>query len=132
MSEQNKTEATETASASVSKAASILDEVNGLVKTSGDEVRRRVVSALAEKVINENVRLVQTGLDKRTEALGGLRKVSKPDVETYDAAGNKLEVMSQAKFEEVKKAKENLEKVEKALAKALEENDYSKLKELCK
>ena len=134
MSEDNKNEtpAEPAPSAGVSKAASILEDVGTLVKTSGDTVRKRVVETLAEKVIAENVRLTMAGLDKRSDALSNVRKLSKPDQLAYDASGNKIETMSAAKFDELKKAKEALDKVEKALAKALEENDYSKLKELCK
>jgi len=117
---------------SVPAAVTLLEEVKDIINKSGPDVRVRVVSALAEKVIVERVELTKKGLDKYNEARGNFRKVNKPDNVFQDATGKKVELMSTAKVEEVKKAKEALERIEKALEKAFVDNDFTKLQEACK
>ena len=118
--------------ATVPAGYAVLDEVKGLVEKSGPEVRARVVAALAEKVVVDRVELVKRGLDKLNEARNNLRKVNKPDQTFIDGDGKKVELMTVAKNDEVKKAKEALEKIEKALDLALTKFDYTKLTESCK
>lgn len=123
---------TETPAGTSPAAATLLDDVKEIIASSGADVRARVVSALAEKAIGERVELTKKGLDKYNEARSNFRKVNKPDHTVFDGAGKKMEFMTGAKVEEIKKAKEALDRIEKALELALGKNDFTKLQETCK
>ncbi len=131
--DNNTTEtSTEAPTGTLPAAVSLLDEVKDLIAKSGTVVRDRVVSALAEKTIAERVELTKKGLDKFNEARSNFRKINKPDQVFQDATGKKVELMSLKQVEEVKKAREACDRIEKALELALGKNDFTKLQEACK
>jgi hypothetical protein len=112
------------------QAVTVLAAVSERIGASGPAVRERVVSALVEREVVARVELLDKALAKRTETEKDLRKL-KPDVENYDADGKLVSSSySKAKADELKKARESLDKLEKALDKALVDNDFSKLREL--
>lgn len=121
MAEQNETKE--------SKAQGLLAEVADKIKGSGEAVRQRLVDAMVEKEVSQRVDLLDKAFQKRFELLTTLRKVDRADQETYNADGTvATQSYTKARLEEIKKAKEALEKHENALEKALTSNDFSKLK----
>jgi hypothetical protein len=119
--------------APVSKSVALMAEVSASVKESAPQVRQRLVAALVEKEVISRVSLLETCLNKRVEAEKELKKASKPDTETFDADGKVVAAtFSKSAADALKKARETLDKLDKAMEKALGENDFSKLKELGK
>lgn len=115
------------------QAIGVLTEVSDKIKSSAPQVRERLVAGLVEKEVASRVDLLDKGLQKRLEADREVRKCSKPDVETFDANGQSQATgFTKGAADALKKARESLDKIDKALEKALAENDFSKLKELCK
>lgn len=116
-----------------SKAQGLLADVADRIKESGPTVYSRLRDAMVEKEIAERVALLDKGVQKRFQLQTELRKVNKPDQETFNADGSLASgTYTKARLEEIKKAKEALAKHENALEKALASNDFSKLKETCK
>ena len=115
------------------KAQGLLADVADRIRESGPAVYSRLRDAMVEKEIAERVSLLDKGLQKRFQLTTELRKVNKPDQETFNADGSLASgTYTKARLEEIKKAKEALAKHESALEKALASNDFSKLKETCK
>lgn len=114
-----------------SMAGSLLSEVSEKISASGPVVWGRVVDLLTEKEVSNRVNLLEQALQKRNEMLKDLRKLEKADIQTFDANGKVLtESFSKSAAENLKKAREQLGKMENALTLALEKNDFSKLKEV--
>lgn len=123
----------ETQETQESKAQGLLALVAEKVKESGPVVYQRMVETLVEKEISDRVNLLDKALQKRFQLQVDLRKANKPDVETFNADGSTAtQSFTKGKLEEIKKAKEALEKHEQALEKALASNDWNRLKETCK
>jgi hypothetical protein len=111
------------------KASGLLAEVADKIKGSGEAVRARLVDAMVEKELASRVECLDKAFQRRFELLTNLRKIERPDTETYNADGTVASASyTKARIEEIKKAKEALEKHENALEKALSTNDFSKLK----
>jgi hypothetical protein len=139
MTEENTTPTAETPAASPAevsketKAQGLLADVADRIKQSGPEVYNRLRDKMVDTEISERVALLDKGLQKRFTLMTDLRKVDKPDNEAFNADGSLAHgTYSKARLEEIKKAKEALQKHEGALEKALASNDFSKLKETCK
>ena len=57
----------------------------------------------------------------------------KPDIQAYDMIGNVVqESYSKSKYEELKKASQDVEKLDQALLEAINENKFDKLSNLIK
>lgn len=111
-------------------AVTVLKDVADKIDASGPIVRERVVSLLVEREVATRTDVLDKALVKRTEIERELRKI-KPDIEAFDVEGKVVrQDYSKARFEELKKKREELERIEKALDKALVDNDFSKLKEV--
>lgn len=134
MSETENTTATETTQDSKeTKAQGLLADVASRIKESGPQVYARLRDAMVEKEIASRVDLLDKAFQKRFQLLTDLRKVDRPDQETYNADGSVATASyTKPRLEEIRKAKEALAKHENALEKALASNDFSKLKETCK
>ena len=114
------------------KAQGLLADVANRVRESGPTVYGRIRDAMVEKEVAARVDLLDKALQKRFQLLTDLRKVDKPDNESFNADGTVASATySKARLEEIKKAKEALAKHESALEKALANNDFGKLKESC-
>jgi UDP-glucose 6-dehydrogenase len=112
-----------------SKAAGLLAEVAIRIKASGEAVRGRLADKLVENEVNARVDILDKALQKRFELSNNLNKINRADEVKKDADGKVIfESWSDTRREEVKKAKEAIEKHENALEKALSSNDYTKLK----
>jgi len=124
MADQN-----DTNEAKKTKAQELLADIAAKVKDSGPAVVEKYIAASVQKEIDSRVDLLDKAIQKRFELLGALGKVNRPDVVTYDAEGKEASgTYTKPRLEEIKKAKEALEKHENALEKALISNDWSKLK----
>ena len=107
----------------------ITEAVAEKIANAGPMVHERVVTLLAEKEIERRVNLViqaTTELEKLTEQT----KKFKPDQRFLNADGQVVqESYSQAKFDERKKHLARVEKLEKALNTALDQNNFKPLEE---
>lgn len=111
-------------------SSSLLAEVADRYSTV-DPVRKKVVDLLADREIDARAAALEKVLNRRSELQKDLKKVDKPDIETFNADGSPArQEYSKAKIDEVKKAKEALDKVEKAIDLALAKNDFGKVKEI--
>lgn len=96
-------------------------------------VTDRVVDLLTEKEINRRVELITQGLAKLTDMEREGRKLSKPDVQTFNADLSPAEPQfSAGRVEELKKHNEKTEKLTKALDKAIDKADFGDLINLLK
>lgn len=112
-------------------ADDIRNQVKGLISEAhakGD-IRAKVVSHLAEQEVENRKNLILKGLAKRDERSREIQKM-RPDTVTYTAEGAKQEVFSKDGFEKRKKAQEELEAIDKAIGKAMDEADYEPLKKI--
>ena len=139
MTEQNQDQASNENSENATKedkqtshASEVFSAVKDVIGKFGPEAKQAVV----EEILKEKKAALVATLKKGIEKLGELRrtfdKENRPDQVAYDATGKKIETMSAAKFEAVKKAKEAVDKLDKAINLAVEKSDFSKLNELCK
>lgn len=106
------------------------DEVGRLVASSGTIVIGRVKTHLVEEVLKNRVAMLLQGFNKRDEAQQNLRKI-KPDQIAYDETGKEVsKTYSKPKLDELNKAKETLDRLDKALESAMSEEkpDFEGLK----
>lgn len=124
MAEQN-----DTNEAKKLKAQEMLAEVADKIKGSGDAIRQRLIEKMVGEELEKRVDLLDKAFQKRFELTTALHKINRADQETYNADGSvATQSYTKPRLEEIKKAKEALEKHENALEKALTSNDFSKLK----
>lgn len=108
-------------------AVAFRQQVKGVVDSahSDGEITKRVVDALAEKQIAERVMQLTKALAVRDEMSRKLDKIH-PDLVSFDVKGGKTsEGYSKAKLEELNKTREELNKLDKAIAKAVDYADYN-------
>jgi hypothetical protein len=104
------------------------------IQQRGPDVFNIVVDKLAEVEITRRVDLISVAIKKQDELETGLKKIDRNDVITY-LDGVATEVMSKNRFEELKKSREKLENLKKAIDLALTDNSadsYNKLSETLK
>jgi hypothetical protein len=102
-----------------------------VLATSGPTLRDRVKTHLVEEELKRRADLILKGLAKRDEARKALNKI-RPDQSAYNGDGKVIpgsESYSKPKVEELKKAREALERIDKALEEALldEKPNFEKL-----
>lgn len=115
----------------VRAAAAIKAEYLERLGNASSNVRGMVVDQFVADEIKARADLLYRAVKKREEMERDLRKI-KPDNTAYDASGKIVsESFTKAKADELKKAKEQLDKLDKAIDMAVQEKpDYSKLKEV--
>ena len=107
-------------------ATSVLVEVADALKASPAVVRQRLVSSLLERELVKRVDMLDKGLSKMKELKKEVDKIRPADM--FDTAGNKVPGnLTKQQYEELKKAKEKLNKLENALEKAFEGEGFDKL-----
>ncbi len=114
--------------------STIQEEVAKKIIGSGTTVKEIVVDTLAQIEINRRVELITKGISKQDTLKKEFDKINRDDITTY-IKDVPTSAMSDARFKEIKKAEEGLEKLTKAIDKALEDNTadaYNKLGELVK
>jgi hypothetical protein len=103
---------------------------DGLIKVN-DKVRAAIVADISEKEFQKRVEATTKVLEEFEKIERDLRKI-KPVPTGFDLKGQPVgdPVYSREQVEEVKKATEKLDKLNKALEKALNDNDFSKVFEI--
>ena len=120
-----------TATGSSHCADDVNKEIKDTIIARSACVRAKVVERETDDEINKRVDMVIKVLRKRDEVRKELNKMSKPP-KLYAADGKEVEqLFDKATFESIKKKREELAKIDKAIDLALgEKADYSKLKEI--
>ena len=101
---------------------------------SGENIANTVIEKLAEVEILKRIDIITKAVQNQEHLEKDLKKINKNDVVTY-IEGIPTEVMSKNRFEEIKKGKEKIEKLTKAIDFALTQNSfdaYNKLAETLK
>jgi len=110
--------------------AAVLADVAGKIDGSNASVRQRVVDALVEKEVAVRAKLLDESLAKALELDRALKKL-KPTM-LYDADGKELPgTFTKKELDEKRKAEEKLNKLENAIAAALDgsKDQWNKLRE---
>jgi hypothetical protein len=99
----------------------------------GPVVQSKVVDLLVDQEVERRVKAVSVLVAKLDELNGNLKKIDRADVETFNQDGSPATAtFTKARLEEIKKAKEQIAKIEKALDMAFENNDFQKVFDLAK
>lgn len=107
-------------------------DVASVVAERSKELKSALVASLAEKELEVRGKALLAVYDEIVKTKAEIKKV-KPDHETFNLDGTTATVAySKAKVEEVKKLNEKLAKLEKAFSLAVDQNDFSKVKEEAK
>jgi len=110
----------------INNAASVQIVVADEIQNSGEKVKSIVVDTLVDSEIKRRTDALLAGISKLNALKKDLAKIDKADGETFiqDQGGNMLsqQTWSKGRLEEIKKAKEGVEKLDKAIADALELN----------
>lgn len=113
----------------------IQEKVAEKIAGSGENIADTVVNKLAEVEISKRVDILTEAIKKQEGVEKDFNKVDgKNDVTTY-VDGKEVTAMSKGRFDEIKKAKENVEKLNNAIDEALTKNTteaYTKLYETLK
>lgn len=114
----------------VNSYCSIIAQSRERIKTSGTEVVSRLVNELVDIEVQARVKALREAVSAREVAEKTLNKIQ-PDQASYDANGNVVSnTFSKAKLEELRKAKENLKKIDEAIDKAVMNGDFSQVKNI--
>jgi hypothetical protein len=114
----------------VSSAVDIKTKVAQAIAERSPSVRQQVVELMANEEIERRKMLVYNAVKDREKLEKEVAKI-KPDHETFDLEGKSVKVFSKEKFEEMRKAKEKLAKLDAALDEALgDPPKYDKLNNL--
>ena len=103
------------------------ETVASTISGSGDNVAQKVVDFFVQKETDRRVTALTAAVTSLEADEKSLLKI-KPDQQSYNADGTVAqEFYSKAKIEERKKLTEKIEKLKKAVSKALEKNDFGDL-----
>lgn len=110
----------------VSTSVNVLVEVADALKESAPELRKRLVTTLTERELVKRVDLLDKGLAKLKELKKAVDKFRPKKL--FDADGKEVPgTYSEDEVKNLKKAKENLAKLEGALEKAFAGQEFDKL-----
>lgn len=113
---------------------SLLSEVSEGIASSNETVIGRVRDMLVEKEVATRVDTLDKAIQKRRQLAKELAKVNRPDNVQYDSDGNEVSgTYSKDRLQARKKAREALEKLEKAIEAAMTSGDgsaWGKLRDL--
>ena len=91
-----------------------------------DEVEAEVIDALKERGVKKRTEAIVQVLDKIQSLENDYKKIDRPDVITQDADGKEIsKSYSPARNKERKELRDKIAKMEKAIAKAEKEKDFS-------
>ena len=114
---------TKGATMAISIAEKVAEQISGL----GPSVEADVIEALVERESKRRSTALVDGIDKLAKLENELKRL-KPDIVQYDEKGQIVSsTFSKARYDEMKKANEQIEKLTKAINKALEKEDFSDL-----
>lgn len=115
------------------KVTGLLAEVADQIKGSAPQVYERLRDQMVERELADRVALLDKAFAKRRDLTNNLNKVNRPDNVTYNADGTEAAgTYTKERLNEIKKAREVLEKLENAMERALSQNDFGKLKDAVK
>jgi len=112
----------------------IQEKVAEKIAGSNDTISAAVIDKMANTEINKRVDILFKSIEKQDAAKAALSKINYDDITEY-VDGEPKTKMSEARYKEIKKAKESLEKLTKAIEIALAANtadSYNKLAEASK
>jgi hypothetical protein len=113
------------------KSPSVKETVVNRLARTGLAVRDAVIDILVKEETEKRVVAATKAVNKLSELEKELKKLSKPDVETFNVdMSPATSSFSKSRVEEIKKVREQIAKVEKALTEAFENNDFQKLLDL--
>ena len=116
----------EAVAAQIPVAVQLANDVKDAVK--GQDVRGCVVDFLVKEEVEKRKTMLVKALVARKEAETAVRKV-KPDMLTYDETGKVVTSgYTKKTADELKKAKESLARIDKAITAAINEANYDGLK----
>ena len=117
----------------------VKDEINTL-SAGGGEVRSRLVKQLAEQEISKRVTSLTNALTKREELQKEFDKINRPDIQSYGAGKDGRvdskkptnESYSQKRAQEISKLRDQLDKIDTAVAEAFDSKspNFDKLNNL--
>lgn len=114
---------------------SIHHKVAEAIKGCGPKVEEVLVNTLVDSEVNKRIQIAQTGLKALGALKADVKKLDRPDTVTHTVGGDSQAVYSDKLFKEIKQKREQLEKLERAFEKALNENTgeaYGELDKLSK
>lgn len=116
------------------KVQELFESVGKSIAESKEDVTKRVMNTLVEREVTARTDAFLTCLGKLEELRRAAKKI-KPDMEFFPAEGGgpaakPVQSYSKAKADELRKNGEEQKKLEDALNKALEDGDFTKVKEL--
>lgn len=97
--------------------------------STNKDIFKAVIEQLTRKEVEKRVAAITAGLDKRSDAAKALQRI-KPDSVTFDIQGVKHEAYTKATQESLVKARELVDKFDRALEDALVKANYSNLSKL--
>ena len=113
----------------VSTHQTVLAEVAAALQGSSETVKGRLKTALVEREVGKRVDSLDRGLAKLRDLKSEVNKIRPPV--SFQADGTKVEgTFSKADFENLKKAREKVAKLEAALEKAFQGQEFDKLNSL--
>lgn len=104
----------------------------GLIAASGDKIQQAVVDILADAEIKKRVDIAHKAVLKIAELKKAFSNINRPDDEKYDAAGEKVLMMTKQRKDDIEKAAKILRETEQAFDTAISKNDadsYDKLQQ---
>lgn len=98
------------------------------VSSVGPNTRKRVVEHFANIEAEKQSEALINGLSKLTNLENGLKKIDRPDVETFNSDGSpESSSYSKGRIEERKKLTAQIDKITKAIGKADDKADFNDL-----
>lgn len=110
-----------------STVSDVLAEVAGALKGANQSVKSRLVAALTERVLVQRVDMLDKGLAKLKELKKELDKIRAPEMVDITTGAKVPGLLTKAQFQELTKAREKVSKLEKALEKAFNGEEFDKL-----
>lgn len=105
--------------------ATIQETIAEALKGLSPRVESEVVARIADRTVDKNVDILVKCVDLLTAEEAALKKLERPDNVQFDKDGKSVsETYSKTRWDEVKKKRERIEKIKKAINKALENSDY--------
>lgn len=112
----------------------IQEKIAAQIAGSNEVIANAVVEKMAAVEISKRIEILHKGIEKQDSLKKELNKINRDDITEY-VAGEPTTKMSEARFKEIKKLKESLEKLTKAIDTALVTNtseNYTKIADAIK
>lgn len=124
---------TATTTTAVSDSASLRTAVATRLTAISPAVESEVIDTLVAREVARRKDMIVKGLDQLDSVTREFHKVNKPDIQNFNADGTvATSAYSKERLEEIKKAQEKLDKLTKALDKAIAKGDIGDLSNLVK